>query len=111
MQVQTPIPISVFVKVQIQPNSGKCDPYAVHHDSIPGLYVGLILALTKTVIPMNPHVVTCLHGPGAATSHNKSASDDVTRVLSTSTGDSYDNTVPVIHPGVHLLVSGILISR
>jgi hypothetical protein len=40
---------SVFVKAQIQPNTGKCDPHAVHYDSVLGVYVGHILALTKTV--------------------------------------------------------------
>jgi hypothetical protein len=41
---------SVFVKAQIQPNSGECDPHAVHYDSVPGLYVGCIMALTNTVV-------------------------------------------------------------
>jgi hypothetical protein len=40
---------SVFVKDQIHPNTGKCDPRAVRYDIVPGVHVGNIVALTKTL--------------------------------------------------------------
>jgi hypothetical protein len=40
---------TVFVKAQIRPNFGKCDPHAVLYDSTSGLHVGHILALTISV--------------------------------------------------------------
>jgi hypothetical protein len=40
---------SVFDKAQIQPSTVKCDHIAVHYDSVPGVHMGHILALKKTV--------------------------------------------------------------
>jgi hypothetical protein len=48
---------SVFVKAQLQLNSGRCDPHAVDYYSVLGLHVDNILALPKTVL-LTP---LCLH--------------------------------------------------
>jgi hypothetical protein len=41
---------AVFVKAQIGPNFGKCDPHGVLYDGTSGLHGGHILALAKSVL-------------------------------------------------------------
>jgi hypothetical protein len=52
MPVSMPLMMAytVFVKAQIGPNLGKCDPHMVLYDSTLGLHVCHILALTKSVM-------------------------------------------------------------
>jgi hypothetical protein len=44
----------VFVKAQIGPNFGKCDPHMVLYDSTLGLHGGHILSFTKSVVCTQP---------------------------------------------------------